>query len=201
MTTDSKITATKLQNPEYRKAFVASQINIGIPFQVRSMMKHKGWTQEQLADRAGMLQPRISAILKPGKGRLNIETLRRLAEAFDCGLFVRFASFGELFRWSEEFDPESFNVSSFENDSSFKEANRSTRKSWSRSHFSERRSTRRRRKSPPDMPQMPPGRKRYAGRSYEASIGRYPTACDNTLGANVVTFNPSSGQSGAFYGR
>ena len=201
MTTDSKITATKLQNPEYRKAFVASQINIGIPFQVRSMMKHKGWTQEQLADRAGMLQPRISAILKPGKGRLNIETLRRLAEAFDCGLFVRFASFGELFRWSEEFDPESFNVSSFENDSSFKEANRSTRKSWSRSHFSERRSTRRRRKSPPDMPKMPPGRKRYAGRSYEASIGRYPTACDNTLGANVVTFNPSSGQSGAFYGR
>ncbi|MEO8053410.1 MAG: helix-turn-helix transcriptional regulator [Acidobacteriota bacterium] len=106
----------KLKNPEYRKAFVASQINVGIPFQIRALRKSRGWTQEQLADKAGMLQPRISAIQSPGKAKLNLETLRRLAEAFDCGLVVRFAPFSELARWSERFEPDEFSVPSFEDD-------------------------------------------------------------------------------------
>jgi transcriptional regulator with XRE-family HTH domain len=115
----SKI-ATKLEDPAYRGAFVASQINIGIPFQIRALLKARGWTQEKLAERTGMLQPRISAILKPGKVRPNIETLRRIAEGFDCGLLVRFAPFSELVRWSDSFDPERFNIPSFADDPFFK---------------------------------------------------------------------------------
>jgi transcriptional regulator with XRE-family HTH domain len=117
----SKKIADKLQDQEYRTAFVASQINVGIPFQIKALMKARGWTQEQLAERTGMLQPRISAMLKPGKVRPNIETLRRFAEAFDCGLMVRFAPYSELARWSEDFDPESFSVPSFNNDVGFVE--------------------------------------------------------------------------------
>ncbi len=117
----SKKIADKLQDQEYRTAFVASQINIGIPFQIKALMKARGWTQEQLAERTGMLQPRISAMLKPGKVRPNIETLRRYAEAFDCGLLVRFAPYSELARWSEEFDPEHFTVPSFSEDMGFVE--------------------------------------------------------------------------------
>ena len=107
---------TKFRDREYRKAFVASQINIGIPFQIRALMKSNGrnWTQEELARRTGMLQPRISAMLKPGKTRPNIETLRRIAEAFDCGLMVRFVPFSTLALSSEQFDPETFDVLSFE---------------------------------------------------------------------------------------
>lgn len=104
----------KLKDPRYRKAFVASQINIGIPFQVRALLKTRGWTQEQLAERAGMLQPRISAILKPGKTRPNIETLRRLAEAFDCGLSIQFVPFSELVQRSERFDPENLDIPPFD---------------------------------------------------------------------------------------
>jgi transcriptional regulator with XRE-family HTH domain len=110
----------KLRDPEYRRAFVASQVNIGIPFQIRAMLKNRpGWTQETVAQRAQMLQPRISGLMTPGKTRPNIETLRRIAEAFDCGLIVRFAPFSELARWSEEFDPESFSVPNFDEDSGF----------------------------------------------------------------------------------
>jgi transcriptional regulator with XRE-family HTH domain len=110
----------KLRDPQYRKAFVASQINIGIPFQIRAILRNRPeWTQETLAERAGMLQPRISGLMKPGKTHPNIETLRRLAEAFDCGLLVRFAPFSELARWSEDFDPESFTVPDFEHDPGF----------------------------------------------------------------------------------
>ena len=119
MNTISKL-AGKLRDAEYRKAFVASQINIGIPFQIRAMLKNRpGWTQETIAQRAQMLQPRISGLMTPGKTRPNIETLRRIAEAFDCGLLVRFAAFSELAKWSEEFDPESFSVPSFDDDTGF----------------------------------------------------------------------------------
>ena len=112
--------AEKLRDTEYRKAFVASQINIGIPFQIRSMLNSRpGWTQATIAQRAQMLQPRISGLMTPGKTRPNIETLRRIADAFDCGLIVRFGPFSELARWAEDFDPESFSVPSFDEDTGF----------------------------------------------------------------------------------
>jgi len=82
-------------------------------------MKARGWTQGTLAKETGMLQPRISAILKPGKVRPNIETLRRIAEAFDCALLVRFAPFSELVQGSESFNPETFVVPSFDDDPGF----------------------------------------------------------------------------------
>ena len=85
-----------------------------------------------------MLQPRISAILKPGKTRLNIETLRRFAEAFDCGLIVKFAPFSELARWSEFFDPESFYVPSFSEDDGFIETKPAARETHVASEFAGR---------------------------------------------------------------
>jgi transcriptional regulator with XRE-family HTH domain len=120
LSTISKV-AEKLKDLAYRKSYIASQINIGIPFQIRALMKARGWTQETLAEKTGMLQPRISGLMKPGKTRPNIETLRRVAEAFDCALIVRFAPFSELARWAEDFEPDSFTVASFSNDIGFVE--------------------------------------------------------------------------------
>ena len=104
----------RLRNEEYRRAFIGSQINIGIPFQIKALLKSRHWTQRDLAKQTGMLQPRISSLLTPGKTRPNIETLRRIADAFDCGLIVRFAPFSELSKWSNDFDPEAFCIPSFE---------------------------------------------------------------------------------------
>ena len=113
-------TFEKLKDQAYRTAFVASQINIGIPFQIRALLKSRpGWTQQKLAAKTGMLQPRISGLMTPGRVRPNIETLRRVAEAFDCALIVRFAPFSELARWSEEFEPDSFTIPSFDDDIGF----------------------------------------------------------------------------------
>jgi transcriptional regulator with XRE-family HTH domain len=126
LTTISKL-REKLAEPEYRKAFVASQINIGIPFQIRSLLKARGKTQGWLAEKTGMLQPRISGLMTPGKTRPNIETLRRVAEAFDCGLAVRFTPFSELAEWSETFDPEAFNVPDFETETAAIERERVAR--------------------------------------------------------------------------
>ncbi len=112
MNTNSEL-VKKLSTPEFRGAFVASQINIGVPFQIRALRKERHWTQPELAERAGMKQSRISAMEKPGGPKLNIETLCRLASAFDVGLEVRFVPFGELIDHNDGFNPDSFSVKSF----------------------------------------------------------------------------------------
>lgn len=104
----------RLTDRKQRSAYVKAQIRIGLPFQIRALRKQKGWSQSQLAEAAEMRQPRISAIEKPGKGKLNIETLERIAGAFDVGLEVRFVSFGDLIRQSEQFDPDHFEIPGFE---------------------------------------------------------------------------------------
>lgn len=107
----------KLRDPEYRKAFVASQINIGVPYQIRALAKARGWSQETVGEKCGMPQPRISELMRPGRTKPNLRTLLRVAAGFDCGLLVRFVPFSELARWSNEFDPESFDAKPFADDS------------------------------------------------------------------------------------
>jgi transcriptional regulator with XRE-family HTH domain len=106
----------RLKSKEYRDAFVASQISVGLPFQIRALREQRGWKQSRLAGEAGMLQPRISAMERPGESKFNLETLRRIASAFDVALEVRFVPFSELLDWSERFDPDNFKVPEFEDD-------------------------------------------------------------------------------------
>lgn len=104
----------RLKNKQYREAFVGSQISVGLPFQIRALREQNGWKQSHLAQKAGMLQPRISAMESPGGAKFNLETLRRLAAAFDVALVVRFVPFSELVNWSEAFEPDKFSVPTFQ---------------------------------------------------------------------------------------
>jgi len=106
----------RLKDKAYRDAFVASQISVGLPFQLRSLREKRNMKQSELAQKTGMLQPRISAMESPGGAKFTLETLRRVASAFDVALVVRFAPFSELVRWSDEFEPDMFSVPSFEED-------------------------------------------------------------------------------------
>jgi transcriptional regulator with XRE-family HTH domain len=103
-----------MQEKEYRHGLIDAQIEIDLPFQIRALRKQQDLTQPQLADLAGMKQSRISKMEKPGGASFTLETLRRLAKAFDVALIVRFARFGELVKWSKEFEPDSFVVPSFD---------------------------------------------------------------------------------------
>ena len=113
----STVTTRLKKSKAHRDAFVASEIKVGLPFQIRALRKQRGWNQKQLADLAGMLQPRISAMEQPGGGQLNLETLRKLASAFDVGLLVKFVPFSELAKWSDDFSPDDFAVLSFAQES------------------------------------------------------------------------------------
>ncbi len=104
----------ELREKKYRDAYVASQIRISIPFQIRGLRKSRGWNQEFLANEARMAQPRISEMEKPGERRLTIETLLRIASAFDVALQVRFVPFSQIIEDDKSFDPDNFEIKTFE---------------------------------------------------------------------------------------
>lgn len=118
----------KLRNKAYRDGYTEAQLSIEIPFQIRALRKAHGWTQAQLAERCGIPQARISHIEQPGRDPLSLRTLYRLASAFDVGLLVQFVSFGELVHREVSFNPETFRVTSFDDDH-FEKTVRTTRSS------------------------------------------------------------------------
>ena len=115
MNTTSSL-ATEFEDKAYRDSFVASQLRIGLPMQCRALRESRGWTQPQLAEAAGMSQPRISEIERAGERKLNLETLLRLASAFDVALQVQFVPFSELVDHADAFDYDAFYVRPFTED-------------------------------------------------------------------------------------
>jgi transcriptional regulator with XRE-family HTH domain len=63
-----------------------------------------------------MSQPRISEIERPGERRLNLETLFRLAEAFDVALQVRFLPFRDFVDSVDQVHLGSFSIKPFDVD-------------------------------------------------------------------------------------
>ena len=87
-----------LKDPEYRRLF-AADVGTGLAFQIKLMRDKRKWTQKQLAERTGKAQETISQLENPNYGRYSLNTLERLAGAFDVGLFVKFVPFSELVDW------------------------------------------------------------------------------------------------------
>lgn len=115
MNTQSSL-AAQLRSKEYRDEFVAAQLRVGLPMQCRALRESREWTQPQLAQAAQMSQPRISEIERPGERKLNLDTLLRLASAFDVALQVRFVPFSQFVDDDDELDLANFYVSPFEED-------------------------------------------------------------------------------------
>src|SRR5580692_8808314 len=114
LTVSSSYLLSELSDKTYRDSYVAAQIRIGLPFQVKALRTARNWSQGELAERAHMVQPRISEIERPGERSLNIDTLLRLASAFDCAVTINFVPFSQLVMNSDSFDPSSFSVPTFQ---------------------------------------------------------------------------------------
>ena len=108
---------TKLANKEYRDSFVASNISNTVAAQIYTLREGRGWTQKELAKRAGMNQSRIPALEDPNLENFEIGTLKRIASAFDVALVVRFVPFSELTEWTASLSEEKLAVPEFAHDS------------------------------------------------------------------------------------
>lgn len=116
----------RLRDVDYREAFLATSIRNAIALQIRALRKSKFDTQQALGEVVGKPANVISRLENPNYGKVTIQTLTELANAFDVALIVRFATFGELAEQIENtsdlaldvpsFDEELREVSSYQSD-------------------------------------------------------------------------------------
>ena len=108
---------TKMKRKAYRDSYVAAHLSNTVAAQIAMMRDVRGWTQSELAKRAGMKQPRISALEDPNCENFEVDTLKRLASAFDVALTIRFEPFSEAVAWASSMNDAKLAVASYEENS------------------------------------------------------------------------------------
>ena len=80
---------TFLADPDVQQDYQDLAPRFSVVRQLISLREQHGWTQRELADRAGMKQPQL-ARLETGQVEPKLDTLQRLAEAMGCRVRVSF---------------------------------------------------------------------------------------------------------------
>jgi transcriptional regulator with XRE-family HTH domain len=117
MSIEYKIDLLKeLIEKEFRDAYAVEQVKTRIPFQIRALRARKQWNQEDLAKRVKTSQTAISRIEDPNYGKLSLQTLFKIASAFDVALLVKFVPFSQFLPEYEDSSPEALCASNFSDD-------------------------------------------------------------------------------------
>lgn len=96
-----------LRDPGFRREFVADYVQEMVSAQIRTIRERRGWTQEQLGEAAaGMSQVQVSRLENPDYSGASLNSLKRMAQAFDVGLIVRMVPFSEFVDWIVSMSPE-----------------------------------------------------------------------------------------------
>jgi len=119
MNARSKKISKLISDPKFRVSYMRAKLNINVPSQIRALRLRRQLTQTALAGEAGMKQPRISAMERPGETNFNLDTLTRLAAAYKVGLIVKFAPFSEVLDWENGFSQDTFDVVEIDEDDDF----------------------------------------------------------------------------------
>jgi transcriptional regulator with XRE-family HTH domain len=78
---------------------VASNLSEGIAFQIRATRDKQKKSQVDLAREAGMTPNNLSRLESPDYGKQTISSLKRIADALDVALVVRFVPFSQYIDW------------------------------------------------------------------------------------------------------
>ncbi|MFH1661695.1 MAG: helix-turn-helix transcriptional regulator [Candidatus Falkowbacteria bacterium] len=84
-----KIIKEELKDPEFRKGFEIEKKKLELSLDIIKLRKKKKISQGKLAEKIGMKQSAIGRIEK-GEQNLTIETLQKIASAFNKELVVSF---------------------------------------------------------------------------------------------------------------
>ena len=125
---------SEFQDEEYRHSYIEECLNTLIATQIKVLREQREMTQSGLAKKAEMLQPRLSVMENADYSSWSVNTLKRLARAFDLALTVRFESFSEAVLDFEEMSKETLSRPSFKDDPVFRSAKVSTRRQFPRRH-------------------------------------------------------------------
>jgi transcriptional regulator with XRE-family HTH domain len=102
------------ESKEFREEFSALQMKRGVAFQIRALLKKRGWTQGKLAENAKLTQGVISRAQDPNYGNLTVNTINRVAAGFDVAFIGLFVPYSSLVEWFENLSEELGEVEAFE---------------------------------------------------------------------------------------
>lgn len=103
----------KLENKNYRHAYMSDHIRVGIASQIKLLRTKANLTQSDLAKLIGTKQAVISRLEDPDSGAVNLNTLFKIAKAFDVGLVAKFASFGKFLDEAQNVSPSALTAKNF----------------------------------------------------------------------------------------
>jgi len=103
----------KWQKTEYRHAYMEAAVEQGIAWQIKINRERRQLSQSKLAESIGSQQSAISRAEDPSYGRHSLDTLVKIANAFDCALQVQFIPYSKLARDSDDFSPVTLYVSPY----------------------------------------------------------------------------------------
>ena len=103
----------KLEKKPYRDAYVSEHVKTSVPVQIYHLREQRGWTQAMLAQRAKTTQTVISRLEDPNYGNLSLNSLLKIASAFDIGLLVKFVPFSRLLAEFHNLSPQAVSAQSF----------------------------------------------------------------------------------------
>jgi predicted XRE-type DNA-binding protein len=106
----------EFRDREYRQAYADESLNAYIATQIKVLREQRSLTQKELAALTGMAQPRIAVLEDVNYSSWSTNTLRRLAEAFDLRLSVKFETFSSLVSEIETLSREALQRDSFDDD-------------------------------------------------------------------------------------
>ncbi len=102
---------------EYRDALNVENVYGGICAQIRALREQREMSQAQLGRKANMAQERISILEDPNaETKPTLNTMLRIASAFDVGLDVRFVPFSTVLDRSTNTNQRSLEVESFDDE-------------------------------------------------------------------------------------
>lgn len=108
------------QDEEYRHAYAEECLHTMIATQIKVLREQRDMTQGKLAEKTGMKQPRLSVMEDANYSNWSLNTLKRLARAFDVALTVRFDAFSDVILDFESLNRETLERPSFASDPLFR---------------------------------------------------------------------------------
>lgn len=99
---------------EYREALVTAFTRRALSFQISTLMKQKGLSQGELAQRTGLTAAVVSRALNPEYSILTLSTIFKVAAGLDVAFVGRFVPFSEFATWYSAISEETVSAAGFE---------------------------------------------------------------------------------------